>query len=141
MNPATAATKIARAWTRTAMRIGRLGQGANNNRINYASMKNVPLSTLQQILLRTVAGTTIDWRYRINEKGHMYNRNTRMNRKTIIHDIAMLTNLRPNIFRERAARILQRYARTAAMRRRLALISSNRLKQLPSPLVRRILSV
>jgi hypothetical protein len=68
----SAARTIQRGWRRTALRIGRLGQSANENmnKTNYSIMKNVPLKTLHQILMRIAQRHSQNWKYEINNLGY-----------------------------------------------------------------------
>ena len=117
----SAARTIQRAWRRTAVRIGRLGESHNKNAINYTIMKGVPLKTLHQILLQIARNRGEGWKYNVNARnGHMYQTNSRgnedrMSRHNVVYNIARLTNIRPNMYRNRAARLIQ-----AAVRRRQA---------------------
>ena len=116
-----AARTIQRGWRRTALRIGRLAQTGNENRVNYSIMKNVPLKTLHQILMRIAQRHGRNWAYSINNNGHMIYHggpnNVRLNRQGVIFNIAMLSNIRPNAYRNRAARVIQAHARGARARR------------------------
>jgi len=62
-----------------------------------------------------------------------------MNRRLIVTNIGVWTNLRPKVFRNAAARTIQRYAGTTRMKSRLALIGSNQFKALPANLRRAML--
>ena len=119
-----AARTIQRGWRRTALRIGRLGQSANENKVNYSIMKNVPLKTLHQILMRIAQRHSQNWKYEINNNGHMLYHggpNTvRLNRPSVIYNIALLTNIRPRAQVSHAARVIQAHARGARARREAA---------------------
>lgn len=140
----SAARTIQRGWRRTAVRIGRLGQGANENRVNYSIMNGVPLKTLHQILLRIAQRHGQNWKYHVNNNGHMIYRggpnNVRMNRQAVIYNIAMLTNIRPNIYnRNRAARVIQAHARGARARREAAFRRTPFAKGIPRNMLNKIL--
>jgi len=121
MNTGTAARKIQRGWRRTAVRIGRLGESANENQVNYSIMKNVPLKTLHQILMRIAQKSGQNWKYQVNNRGHMMYYGgpipVRLNRQHVVYNIAMLTNIRPNARKVQAARVIQAHARGARARR------------------------
>lgn len=131
----SAARTIQRGWRRTALRIGRLGQSANENRVNYSIMKNVPLKTLHQILLRIAQRHGQNWKYEINNNGHMIYRggpeSVRLNRPSVIYNIAMLTNIRPRANVVGAARVIQAHARGARGRRVAAFLGTPFGKGLP----------
>ena len=119
-----AARTIQRGWRRTAVRIGRLGESGNENRVNYSTMNGVPIKTLHQILLRIAQRLGQNWKYKVNNNGHMIYRggpnNVRLNRQGVIYNIALLTNIRPNAYRNRSARVIQAHARGARARREAA---------------------
>jgi len=120
----SAARVIQRGWRRTATRIGRLGESGNGNRVNYSIMKNVPIKTLHQILLRIAQKSGQNWKYHVNNNGHMIYRggpnNVRLNRQSVIYNIALLTNIRPNARKAQAARVIQAHARGTTARREAA---------------------
>ena len=120
----SAARVIQRGWRRTATRIGRLGESGNGNRVNYSIMKNVPIKTLHQILLRIAQRHGQNWKYEVNNNGHMLYHggpNTvRLNRQSVIYNIALMTNIRPNARKVQAARVIQAHARGASARREAA---------------------
>jgi hypothetical protein len=120
----SAARVIQRGWRRTATRLGRLGESANENRVNYSIMKNVPLKTLHQILLRIAQKSGQNWKYHVNNNGHMiYSggpENVRLNRQHVIYNIALLTNIRPNARKVQAARVIQAHSRGARARREVS---------------------
>ena len=120
----SAARVIQRGWRRTATRIGRLGESGNGNRVNYSIMKNVPIKTLHQILLRIAQRHGQNWKYEVNNNGHMLYHggpNTvRLNRQSVIYNIALMTNIRPNARKVQAARVIQAHARGARARREAA---------------------
>lgn len=144
MNANTAARKIQKGWRRTAMRLGRLGETANENRVNYSILKNIPLPRLHQILLRIAQKNHMNWKYSINNRGHMIYHggpeNVRLNRNAVIYDIAMLTNLRPRRNRVGAARVIQAHARGAKARREASFRRTPFAKSLPRNVLNRILS-
>lgn len=139
----TAARKIQRGWRRTALRIGRLGESGNENKVNYSIMKNIPLKRLYEILMRIAQKEHMNWKYFVNNNGHMIYRggpnNVRLNRHGVIYNIAMLTNIRPNRMRTNAATVIQAHARGARARREAAFRSSLFAKGLPSHLRNRMI--
>ena len=137
-----AARTIQRGWRRTAVRIGRLGETGNENQVNYSIMKNVPLKTLHQILMRIAQRTGQNWKYQVNNKGHMMYYGgmipVRMNRQHVVYNIAMLTNIRPNAYRNRAARVIQAHARGAKARREATFRRTPFAKGLPRNVLNKI---
>ena len=133
----SAARKIQRGWRRTAVRIGRLAESENEN-----IMKNIPLKRLHQILLHTARKQGQDWKYSINANGHMiYHAGPvpiRLNRKYVIADIVYLTNIRPNAYRNRAARVIQAHFRGARGRREAAFRSTPFGRALPGTALNRM---
>ena len=131
----SAARTIQRGWRRTATRLGHLGESANENRVNYSIMRNVPLKTLHQILLRIAQKHGQNWKYVLNNNGHMIYRggpnNVRLNRPGVIYNIALLTNIRPNARKVHAARVIQAHARGARARRVAAFLGTTFGKGLP----------
>lgn len=119
-----AARTIQRGWRRTAVRIGRLGESGNGNRVNYSTMNGVPIKTLHQILIRIAQRHGQNWKYHVNNNGHMIYRggpnNVRLNRQGVIYNIALMTNIRPNARKVQAARVIQAHARGARARREAA---------------------
>ena len=119
-----AARTIQRGWRRTAVRIGRLGESGNGNQVNHSIMNGVPIKTLHQILMRIAQRHGQDWKYQVNNRGHMIYYGgmipMRMNRQHVIYNIALLTNIRPNAYRNRSARVIQAHARGARARREAA---------------------
>jgi hypothetical protein len=87
-------------------------------------MKNVPIKTLHQILLRIAQKSGQNWKYHVNNNGHMIYRggpnNVRLNRQGVIYNIALMTNIRPNARKVQAARVIQSHARGARARREAA---------------------
>jgi hypothetical protein len=116
-----AARTIQRGWRRTAVRIGRLGESGNGNRVNYSTMNGVPIKTLHQILIRIAQRHGQNWKYHVNNNGHMIYRggpnNVRLNRRGVIYNIALMTNIRPNARKVQAVRVIQAHARGARARR------------------------
>jgi hypothetical protein len=87
-------------------------------------MKNVPIKTLHQILLRIAQKSGQNWKYHVNNNGHMIYRggpnNVRLNRQSVIYNIALMTNIRPNARKVQAARVIQAHARGTTARREAA---------------------
>jgi hypothetical protein len=87
-------------------------------------MNGVPIKTLHQILMRIAQRHGQDWKYQVNNRGHMIYYGgmipMRMNRQHVIYNIALLTNIRPNAYRNRSARVIQAHARGARARREAA---------------------
>lgn len=140
----SAARTIQRGWRRTALRIGRLGESGNENRVNYSIMKNVPIKRLHQILLRIAQKQGMNWKYEINRNGHMLYHggpNTvRLNRPAVIYNIALLTNIRPNAYyRNHAARVIQAHARGAKARQEATFRRTPFAKGLPRNVLNRML--
>lgn len=138
----SAARVIQRGWRRTATRLGRLGESGNQNSVNYSIMKNVPLKTLHQVLLRIAQKSGQNWKYEINNNGHMLYHggpNTvRLNRPSVIYNIAMLTNIRPNARKNQAARVIQAHARGARARREVTFRRTPFAKGLPRNVLNKI---
>jgi len=142
MNSAAART-IQKGWRRTALRLGRLGESANENRLNYSIMKNIPIERLHQILLRIARKEGMNWKYTINNNGHMIYHggptNVRLNRQHVIYNIAALTNIRPNAqYRNRVARVIQSHARGASARREASFRSTSIGRGLHSSVLNKI---
>jgi hypothetical protein len=91
-------------------------------------MNGVPIKTLHQILMRIAQRHGQNWKYHVNNNGHMIYRggpnNVRLNRQGVIYNIALMTNIRPNARKVQAARVIQAHARGARGRREAAFRST-----------------